>query len=297
MPEYDYAVMLSGGKGSWGAARYLIDEHGADPARMVLVFTDTNGEDPDLYRFLVECAANLAGISMGSWGQQSGEDTAEIAVEFARTHLPNLLWLDNDGRTIWDVFRKSRMIGNTRLSVCSRQLKQKPARDWLEANTDPEHTKVVVGIDWTESHRLPAITRNYQPWTATAPLTEPGAWSRERIAKELAAAGIAEPRLYAMGFEHNNCAGACVRAGQGQWARLLEQNRSRYMEEEAQENAFRADLGKDVAILRDRRGGVTKPLPLTVLRHRIDGTEPGDVDMDDIGGCGCMTDLEMEEDQ
>lgn len=263
---FRYVVAYSGGKGSWGAARYLIDERGISPDQITLLFTDTNGEDEDLYRFLRESAENI-----GS----------------------ELIWLDNDGKTIWDVFRKSRMIGNTRLSVCSRVLKQKPARDWLEANTDPESTVVVVGIDWTEIQRLPAIERNYAPWLAIAPLTEPGAWSKDRVDRELLWAGIEPPRLYAQGFPHNNCAGACVRAGQAQWELLLRQNPERFAREEAEENRFREEIGKDVAILRDRRGGTTKPLPLTVLRKRVEAQE--EIDMSDWGGCGCMTDLDMEE--
>jgi len=202
-----------------------------------------------------------------------------------------LIILDNDGRTIWDVFRKERMIGNARLSVCSRALKQRPARRWLQENTDPDNTAVVVGIDWTETHRMPAIERNYAPWTAIAPLTVPGAWSKERIDKELAAAGIREPRLYEMGFVHNNCAGACVRGGQGTWINLLEKNPERYAQEEAQEKAFREEIGKDVAILRSRIGGTSRPLTLTELRERHEAKL--EVDRDDIGGCGCMTDLDQ----
>src|SRR5213592_3080084 len=125
MPD---VTMLSGGKGSWAAARHRIDKDGVDPADMRLLFTDTNGEDPDLYRFLAEAAADIG---------------AELVV------------ITNNGQTIWDVFRKERMIGNTRLSVCSRALKQRPARRWLEENTDPAETTVVVGIDWTEEHRVP----------------------------------------------------------------------------------------------------------------------------------------------
>jgi len=260
--DLDYLLMLSGGKGSWGAGRYLIDELGADPARMAALFTDTNGEDADLYRFLADCVANL-GIPLHT--------------------------IDNDGATIWDVFAKERMIGNTRLSVCSRALKQRPARRWLAENTDPERTLVVMGIDWTETHRLPGIERNYAPWGAVAPLTVPGAWDKARVDSELAAAGIAQPRLYAQGFAHNNCAGACVRAGQGQWAQLYATNPERYAQEEAQEEAFRQRTGKDVSILRDRRGGVLRPLTLRALRQRLTGEAAGTVDMDDIGGCGCMT--------
>lgn len=257
----EYVVTLSGGEGSWAAGRHLIDVMGVPPEQITLLFTDTNGEDPDLYRFLRESAADLGAP---------------------------LVWIDNDGKTIWDTFRKARMIGNTRLSVCSRVLKQEPARKWLEANTDPATTVVVVGIDWTEAGRLPAIIRNYEPWTAIAPLTEPGAWSKERIVKELAARGIERARLYAQGFPHNNCGGACVRAGQAQWALLLRTNRERCLAEEAEEEALRADLGKDVAILRDRRGGTTKPLPLRLFRTRLEA-QADLFDADDFGGCGCMS--------
>lgn len=258
-----YVVQFSGGKGSWGAARYLRDALGIDPDQMTLLFADTNGEDPDLYRFLHEAAEDIG---------------AELVI------------LDNDGRTIWDAFREARMIGNTRLSVCSRMLKQKPCRDWLTENTDPADTTVVVGIDWTEVHRLPAIERNWAPWLTLAPLTETGAYSKRDIDELLVEAGIKSPQMYAQGFAHNNCAGACVRAGQGQWARLLAVNPGRYAVEEAQEEALRAELGKDVAILRDRRGGETKPLTLRALRERIEDNQQ--IDLFDIGGCGCTTDEE-----
>lgn len=262
MPDQtEYVIQFSGGKGSWGAARFLRDARGINPERMTLLFADTNGEDPDLYRFLHEAAEDIGSP---------------------------LVVLDNDGKTIWDAFREARMIGNTRLSVCSRMLKQKPCRDWLEANTDPTETTVVVGIDWTESHRLPAIERNWAPWLTVAPLAEPGAYTKRDIDRLLAEAGIELPVMYTQGFAHNNCAGACVRAGQGQWARLLAVNPARYAAEEAQEEALREHLGKDVAILRDRRNGETKPLTLRALRERAENN--GQIDLFDIGGCGCMTD-------
>lgn len=260
-------VMFSGGKGSWAAARHRRDVDGVDPQDMTLLFTDTNGEDPDLYRFLKDAAADIG---------------APLVV------------LDNDGQTVWDVFRKERMIGNTRLSVCSRALKQRPARKWLEANRDPAATTVVVGIDWTEAHRAPTMERNYQPYGFAAPLTEPGSWSKDRVDAELEAVGIAQPRLYAQGFPHNNCAGACVRGGQAQWALLLKANPDRFAQEEAAEETFRQETGKNVAILRDRRGGTTKPLTLHALRAREEGGQGHDTD--DWGGCGCTTDLAMDED-
>ena len=49
------------------------------------------------------------------------------------------------------------------------------------------------------------------------------------------------------------------------------------------------DSSNFIAILRDRRGGVLKPLTLKVLRERVQDT-PELVDQDDIGGCGCFVD-------
>lgn len=249
--------MFSGGIASWAAARLWVDEHGPEGA--VLLFTDTNGEDPDLYRFLREAGSELG-----------------------------LAWevLDNDGRTIWDVFRKARMIGNTRISNCSRELKQQPARRWVDQYA-PD-AAIVMGIGWAEEHRAEPIRRHWAPHEVVLPLIDQPRMDPETM---LAATGIAPPRLYAQGFPHNNCAGACVRAGQGQWIRLLETNPARYAEEERQEEEFRTFIGKDVAILRDRKGGTTKPLPLRVLRERA-SVAPDEIDRDDIGGCGCMADVE-----
>ena len=250
--------MFSGGIASWAAARLWID-NAADPSGTVLLFSDTNGEDPDLYRFLRDAGADLG--------------------------LPWMV-LDNDGRTIWDVFRKARMIGNTRVSNCSRELKQQPARRWVDEHA-PD-ALIVMGIGWMEEHRVEPIRRHWAPHEVAFPLID---YPAADPAAMLAETGIEPPRLYAQGFPHNNCAGACVRAGQGQWIRLLEMNPTRYAEEERQEEEFRTFIGKDVAILRDRRGGVTKPLTLRALRERA-SVAPEEIDRDDLGGCGCMADVE-----
>lgn len=254
-------VMFSGGITSWALARRLADKHGTDG--LVLLFADTLAEDEDLHRFLAQAAADI------------GVPVTRVA----------------DGRTPWQVFNDKRIVGNTRIAPCSHLLKQEPCRQWLEANTDPATTTLYVGIDWTEVHRLPAIERGWAPWTVLAPLTEPPYLDKTGWINAARARGIEPPRLYRLGFVHNNCGGACVRGGQAQWARLLAAFPERYAANEREENALRLHLGKDVAILRDRTGGTTKPLPLTVLRQRIEGREP--VDELDWGGCGCFTELDL----
>lgn len=296
-------VMFSGGVGSWAAAKRVAQTYGTDD--LVLLFADVKGqgsclcghpptehingrgpcerkddegaycgctryednphigEDEDCYRFIKDAAANVGG---------------ELV------HL-------NEGRSIWEVFRDHRMLGNTRIAKCSHVLKQGPARKWLDEHCDPADTAIYVGIDWTETHRIPAIERNYLPYLAFAPLTEPPYLDKEDMLKWCANEGLVPPRMYAQGYPHANCGGGCVRAGQGQFKLLYETHPERYAYWEAQEQGIREHLGKDVAILRDRRGGTTTPLTLRSFREMLE-VRSEEVEADDIGGCGCFVENE-----
>ena len=262
-----HVVMGPSGLGSWFAGKRVAERHGT--ADLVLVFADVGGqrtsphagEDDDTYRFVREAAADIGG---------------------------ELVWL-NEGRDIWQVFHDDRFLGNSRLANCSKFLKQRPARKWLEANCDPADTTVYVGIDWTEAHRLPAIVNAYQPYKAEAPLTDPPYLSKDDVKAACEAAGIEVPRLYRAGFPHNNCGGFCVRAGQAQMELLLREHPDRYAYHEAKEQELREHLGKDVAVLRDRTGGTVTPLTLRRFRERVE-LQPELVDGFDWGGCGCFVD-------
>jgi hypothetical protein len=96
--------------------------------------------------------------------------------------------------------------------------------------------------------------------------------------------GIEPPRLYAMGFPHNNCGGFCVKAGQAQFALLLRTMPDRYRYHEEQEEAMRVVVGNH-SILSDRTGGTRKPLSLKRFREIIE--RQGAFDRDEWGGCGC----------
>jgi hypothetical protein len=268
-----HIVMFSGGIGSWGAAKMVAQKFGTE--NLYLLFTDVKGnaqsphigEDEDTYRFLDDAVANIGG---------------------------NYIYI-NEGRDIWEVFKDKRFLGNSRLANCSHLLKQKPARAWLDANCDPETDIVYVGIDWTETHRLPAIERNYKPFKAVAPLAiphylsanNPAYLEKDELIKWAQEEGLTPPRLYSLGFAHNNCGGGCVRAGQGQFKKLLDVMPDRYATWEAKEQEMRDYLGKDVAILSEVVDGIKRPLPLTVLRHRAE-EQPFLIDDLDLGACGCF---------
>lgn len=266
-----HVVMFSGGLGSWLAAKRVTADCGTDD--LVLLFADVSsgrsphvGEDEDTYRFVREAALDVLGPARAAAGG------------FVRVA---------DGRDIWQVFHDDRFLGNSRLANCSKFLKQKPCRDWLEENCDPADTIVYVGIDWSEVHRLPAIEAGWAPYPVYAPLTERPYLDRDDMARACEDAGMEVPRLYRAGFAHNNCGGFCVRAGQAQMELLLREHPDRYAFHEAEEQKLREHLDKNVAILRDRSGGSLSPLTLARFRERIED-QPDLFDPFDVGGCGCF---------
>jgi len=284
-----------GGITSWATACIVIERHGK--ASTTLLFADTNAEDEDLHR----------------WNRDAA---AQLGMEFVRV-------ADPQERDPWQVFEDAGWIGNTRLSQCSHELKQKPCRIWLSGHADPASTVVYIGIDWSETGPHPRYRRRVRPpaqqglrpqavcWPVrrgrdpvagsgcknllprnchgtSIPLTQPPARRKDEWFAEARAAGLTTPRLYDLGFAHNNCGGACPKGGQAQWARLLDVFPERFAKVEAFEQRMRARLGKDVSILRDRTGGTTTPLTLTALRARIED-KPDQLDLFDEGGCGCFT--------
>lgn len=268
-----HIVMFSGGIGSWATAKVVADQHDAE--NVVLLFADVGGggveatyarmngeipegrsehigEDPDCYRFIKDAAENIG---------------AELAVV-------------NEGKDIWETFIKDKFLGNSRLANCSKFLKQIPCRKWLDERfkENPDGCRVYVGIDWTETHRIPAITKAYL--TAVDPDV------RE---SEVMCAVVPDGNMFTLedNLLTHNCGGGCVRAGQGQFKLLLRENPERFAVWEAKEREVQEAIGTDSTILTYMEKGVKKPLPLSVLREREESA-PGLFDEQDFGGCGCF---------
>jgi hypothetical protein len=237
---------------------------------MTLLFADTMMEDEDLYRFLDEAATNV------------GAPLVRIA----------------DGRTPWQVFEDEKFIGNSRVDPCSKILKRQLLEQWMRDNCDPAETVCYVGIGWDEMHRFygqegrKGLKKRAaeKGWTYEAPICEPPYLDSANMQSWLVRDGITPPRLYALGFPHNNCGGFCVKAGHAHFAHLLKMLPDRYRFHEREEQRLREKLG-DVSILKDRRGGETRPLTLRQFRERIEAH--GQLTFDEQmewGGCGCAID-------
>ena len=122
-----------------------------------------------------------------------------------------------------------------------------------------------------------------RPWMSQRDIH---AWARD--------CGLTIPRLYRLGFAHNNCGGFCIKAGEGHFLRLLKTLPQVYAYHEDQEAAFNAARpGKPrQTVLAPERwiDGKRRRVPMSLreFRERA-GTDP-QIDMFDVGGCGCFVD-------
>jgi len=191
-----------------------------------------------------------------------------------------------DGRTPFEIFRAQRFLGNSRIAPCSKILKQKVARKFIESNYLPSQVTLFVGIDWSEIHRLPKIKTGWLPFTVEAPLCEPPYGDKLSWMVQIQDLDIEIPSLYSKGFPHNNCGGGCVRAGKAQWRKLLQLYPDRFSQWENHEQEMREMLGKDITILRN---STLKELRASVEKESEYGIQ---IDLFDFGGCGCFSDFD-----
>lgn len=272
-----HVIFFSGGIGSWYTTKRVIEEHGKENVK--LLFTDTKIEDYDLYRFLDESAKKFD------------------------VELIKLV----EGRSPWEVFNDVNFIGNSRIAHCSKILKQDIANKYVFENFDPKDTILYMGIDWTEEHRTKAPKENYRPFKVEFPMCNEPLLSKDDMLEELSKWDIEVPRLYKLGFSHNNCGGFCVRAGMGHFARLLKEMPDLYKHHEEEEQKLIKKIGKDVSILKrakivwkkNKYGSKYKDrevetLSLKQLRKELESGKTGRIDMNDIGGCGCFVTKEEE---
>jgi hypothetical protein len=235
-----HVVNFSGGLCSFWAAHRVVQQHG--PKDVVLLFADVLIEDEELYQFNERAAAVL------------GVPITRICF----------------GLTPWQLFRKEGMIANNRFPICSIRLKREPLNEWMaqryeldarQRNAFYEPALVVLGFDWTELHRVEEFQQEHPTWRLNAPMTEPPLWDKCRMTAEAEKLGLKIPRLYRLGFPHNNCGGRCVRAGITHFVHLLKVLPERFLEWEAEELATQEEFKArgisnwQFTILKDRRGG------------------------------------------
>lgn len=265
-----YVVRVSGGAGSTVAAHRCVEKHGKE--NTTLVFADTNSEHPSLYR----------SIDYMQW-------VALRDVEF--------VWLTNDGKNIWDVFNQYGYMkfGGTGCKA-SLELKKKPLDDFVASRWSPGEATAVTGLDFAESDRISRFDRviNDKGYATWHPLSEPQIMNSCQQVEQVNAWGYPEQTMYKHGYPHNNCGGACVLAGISQWVGLKADFPEKFEEAKQKELKFFEKTG--YCILRDRRGGTTKPMLLADLEKRIDSNDLSGLS-EFRSTCSCMTPSEENDEK
>jgi 3'-phosphoadenosine 5'-phosphosulfate sulfotransferase (PAPS reductase)/FAD synthetase len=256
-----HIVLFSGGIASWAAAKRVVALHGAQNTK--LLFTDTKTEDEDLYRFLVDASKNV------------GAELVTIA----------------DGRDVWQVFKDVGYMGNSRKDPCSKILKRLLADKWIKDRYKPDECIVHIGITWDEIHRFDRLKERKKPYQYLAPMCDAPYLTKEQIFQWAEQEGLKRPRLYDSGFQHNNCGGFCIRAGQAHYYLLHKAHPELYAEYERKEQEVYQAIGKRHPFLRVTIDGVLNYISLKEFREQYIGTSK-QCDLFDWGGCGCFSEDE-----
>jgi hypothetical protein len=298
-----HVVNVSGGRASWYAAELVAEECGTRD--LWLVFADVFTESAGLYRFLVESSASalrLKGkrlrlarrfarraervppLSLAEGGMARRKAFLRKLAADVHSVMPRLVWI-SEGRTPWEVFRDERFIGNSRVDPCSKLLKRNFVDAYVESHFTPADAIRYFGLDANEEHRLVKLQERLAGWTVRSPLIERDIF-KEYLRGEAERRGLRSSDSYALGFPTDNCGGACVKAGQGQWGMLLAKRPEVYAFAEGEEQACFTHIGRsDIGVLRDRTGGITKRVSLKTFRERLQAG--GAFDRFELGGCGC----------
>lgn len=254
-----HIVSYSGGIGSAITAKMLVEKYGKE--NVILLFADTNMEDEDLYRF--------------------NEDIKKLlGCEFIRIA---------DGRDVWQVFEDVKFIGNSRIDPCSNILKRQLIKKYLKNNFDPEKCFIYVGIDCTEEHRLVRVVEGNKPFRYRSILIEEDIfidqpykikWCKEN--------NIEIPRMYIMGFPHNNCGGFCVKTGIANFKLLYEKFPERYRWHEERERQAMQRNPNLRPFLSRIENGQKRYMTMKEVREELLFTKSLELeDFFDFGGCGC----------
>lgn len=217
----------------------VLERYGADNVDFVMCAL--RGEHPDTWR-MVEWLEERTGkkVTLISWQPSPNVRLIKRLGKAPRYRLnaPPEQWRD-----IWDAFEARKMMGSSMFDPCSDLLKRKLITAYIK-DFYPDGCNLHIGITHDERHRLVSITQNWRKRGVIikALLVQALRYDkRDKKQRAMDALGWL-PMLYALGFEHNNCGGFCVKAGKAHMARLLWYYRDLYLYHEDREENWRNSL-------------------------------------------------------
>jgi hypothetical protein len=211
-------------------------------------------------------------------------DTVLLVLEAGRILGVDIRFIGH-GLTPMEWFFKRKFLGNSRIDPCSEGLKREVVKAYLVKHHDPRFTVLHVGVTYHEIDRMIAIHANWRRagWQVVAILGDDPTITRETLMALCSDFLGWIPALYWLGFEHNNCHGACIKAGKAQWKHLLRTFPAVYAAWEQGEKLFRETYG-DYTILTEMVDGQKRGITLEELRMRV-AAQPALFDLDITPPC------------
>lgn len=291
-------VSVSGGLGSAYALSLVLNKY----TNVAAVFADTKGTGDSHFWSDLPVIENLLHERFGGETQ----DTYRFLWQLSYALDIPIERLEN-GRTIWSVagqYKAFRLvIGKKFFCKASEILKREVIAQYIEKNYRPGSYRLALGMGVLEPHRI-KNAQEYWRWRlgwnveVFSPLIEDyeltgidadncdlSAWATS--------IGLEVPAAYPEGFSHNNDSGICFNAAQTHFYTLHERRPLHYSYAAWQEYRVPKFCGFSATILKDERGGKTKPMSLYQFEKRI---EVGDVNLRDTGlPCACNVYVPMKD--
>lgn len=305
----NHIIFFSGGKSSFAAADYV--KTNFPDGNILLYFTDTLIEDDDLYRFILEGSDKL---ELPLLIHSRGLTPAQLMVKqrFMANSRVGTCSKELKMKVSADYLKKGIV----------PEIEKWHNKHFLKHEDFISDATLYFGISFEEMHREQPIRENWKPFKVEMPLIENVIDNNETLKKY----NIRQPRLYDMQFAHNNCKAKCVKAGQGHFKNLLKKDKTTFMELMEQEIVISEYIRytKQSGLLRDYMYNdvwkfVTTGEKTYKIQHIIDthkytknwnfgnrnrpytfmknmslnelSKKPLQLDIFDIGGCGCFVDL------
>lgn len=183
----------------------------ADNPDTIVAYCEVMEEHPDNKRFLLECQ---------EWFGK------EIVI----------LGNDKYGRSIYEVFSKTRYLAGPGGARCTGELKKKVREAWQQ-----DDDINVFGYTIEEEDRLNRLIDGNNGLNVIAPLIE-NQLSKEDCLAMVSNAGMEIPAMYKLGFKNNNCMG-CVKASSPSYWKLVQ---NVFPDMFARMNATEIELGRSV---------------------------------------------------
>lgn len=192
---------------------------------VVIVFQDTQNEDPDTYRFMMDCEK--------LYGQEI-ERISRIGKDYAH---------------ISDIWLRYLSLNTATGAICSTTLKRELREAYQNLATD--HAQI-FGFDASEAKRHFQMRKNYPEINCVSLLLQNGIGKNECV-KFFADQGIEIPNAYLLGFRNNNCLETgCVRGGIGYWQKYKIEFPDRFDNMADREHQYTDLKGEPVTILKDQ---------------------------------------------